>query len=303
MSEFTLPNKKVFIKPIIKKGKWLSESHSGSFMYDNTRMTITVPIDGRTGELKDPLTKEEREYFESKKSSGLDFQEGELSPYKKADPRNNKYGYWHTFEYKLLKSMTMVDDKTILDMLDLSKPIDYIKYKVLLANSGNGGIVAPSWEERFDQGTYRIAVVDAMYEEETKANKLDKQTEAHKFVAKIVKSHDKMFEFLSVYWLENRNAIKPSVDSTIDWLKAEIMKVLEKDVDTFLSIVNSNYEEKLLIHNGMVCGAIKRYGQAFQLPDGTPLGNSISEAISYFKDEKHNEEKLKLIAQIDANKG
>ena len=61
---FTLPNKKIHIKPIIKKGKWLSEEHSGNFMYDNTTAIITVPISAQTGQLVDPLTKEEREFFD-----------------------------------------------------------------------------------------------------------------------------------------------------------------------------------------------------------------------------------------------
>lgn len=302
MSEFNLPVKKeVLVKPIIKKGKWLSEEHSGNFMYDNTRMIITVPINAQTGELVDPLTPEEREFFENKKLSGLDFNPGDLSVYKKSNPKTDSYNFWHLFEYRITKNDSVVGDNTVLDKLNLGKPMDYIKYKVLLANSGNGGLCAPDWESRFNQGTYRIAVVDAGYQEEEKASKLDKLGEAYTYIKKISKSHTKMYELLSIYWLENRNAIKPNTDSTVDWLKAEINKLVEKDIDKFLELINSNYEEKLLIHNGTLCGAISRVGAMFVLADGTPIGNTLAEAIMYFKDERHNEEKLRLIAQIEAN--
>jgi hypothetical protein len=301
MSEFVLPNRRVFVKPIIKKGKWLSEEHSGNFMYDNTKMIITVPLSAQTGELIDPLTKEERDYFESKEASGLDFAKGDLSTYKKTNYQQGVYNYWHTYEYRLKKDQSIVDNQTTLDILDLSKPMDYIKYKVLLSNSGNGGLVAASWDDRFEQGTYKIALVDSEYEEESKASKLDKLGEAYAFAKKISKSHTKMYEFLSVYWLENRDGNKPSLDSTVDWLKAEISKIIDKNVDAFLDTINSNYEEKLIIHNGMKCGAISRPGHTFVLADGTPIGSSVAEAILYFKDERHNEEKLRLIAQIEVN--
>lgn len=301
MSEFTLPKKIVYIKPIIKKGNWLNEGHSGNFMYDNAKLIVTVPVSADTGELVDPLTKEEREFFESKELSGLDFNKGDLSVYKKTNQRTGDYNYWHIFEYRIIKNQGIVTDKTELDRLDLSKPMDYLKFKLLMANSGFGGIVAPSWDARFDQGTYRIALVDSDYEEETSASKLDKKAEAYAFAKKISKSHTKMFEFLSVYWLENKNAKRPSIDSSVDWLKAEINKLIEDNLDEMLNVMNSNYEEKLIIHNGMKCGALRRVGTTFMFADGTPIGNSIMEAILYLRDERHNEEKLRLIAQIEAN--
>jgi hypothetical protein len=301
-SSFTLPRKKIMVKPITKEGKWLGKEHSGNFMYENTKMIITVPINALSGDLVDPLTDEERKFFENKKVSGLDFEVGDLSVYRKSNPSTGAYNYWHTFEYRLIKNQGVVADETVLDILDLSKPMDYIKYKVLLSNVGLGGIIAPSWDARFDQGTYRIAVVDAGYEEATKSNRLDQMSEAFAFAHKISKSHGSMFDFLNVYWLENRVAIKPSMDSTVDWLKAEITKIIDRDIESFLATIKSDYEQKLIIHNGMMCGAIRRSGTTFMLSDGVPIGNSVTDAILYFKDERNNEEKLRLLAQIDSNK-
>ena len=36
------------------------------------------------------------------------------------------------------------------------------------------------------------------------------------------------------------------------------------------------------------------------MPDEIPVGGSLKEAILYFKDERHQEDRFKLIAQIDA---
>lgn len=66
MSDFKLPNRKVLIKPIVREGKWLGKSHSGNFMYDNTRMFVTVPRSGETGRLIDPLTPAEREFLRAR---------------------------------------------------------------------------------------------------------------------------------------------------------------------------------------------------------------------------------------------
>jgi len=296
---FYLPNKKIHIKPIIKKGKWLSEEHSGNFMYDNTNVTITVPISATTGQLVDPLTKEEREFFEDKKISGLAFNEGDLNVFKKTNHLTGEVNFWTMFEYRIHKNQGVLDDASILDTLDLSKPMDYIKYKVLLANGAAGGTISPSWDKRFDQGTYRLSLMDASVEDDISANRADKLGKAYGFYNTISNSRIKMHEVISVYWLENRKAIKPEDNANIEWLKKEIVKIITENLDGFLNLIESNYEEKLLIHEGLKYGALRLNGKSFQTADGEPIGDSLREAILYYRDERHNEKKLKLIAQIE----
>lgn len=303
---FHLPiNKKIHIKPIIKKGKWLSETHSGNFMYDNTNMSITVPLNIQTGQIIDPLTKEEREFFENKSISGLAFNEGDLNIYKKTNHLTGEVNFWTMFEYRIHKNQGVLDENSVLDTLDLSKPMDYIKYKVLLANSLPGGVIAPSWDKRFDQGTYRLALMDAAVEDDLSANRADKLGKAWGYYSTIQNSRIKMHELVSVYWLENRKAIKPEDDANIEWLKKEISKIINENLDGFLNLIESNYEEKLLIHTALRCGALRLNGKSFQTADGIPIGESLREAILYYRDERHNEAKLKLIAQIELanNKG
>lgn len=300
---FSLPkNRKVLVKPILREGKWLSKDHSGNFMYDDAKLTITVPISAQTGQLVNPLTPEETTFFENRELSSLDFDKSDLSPYKKPNPKTGELPYWYTKEIIINKTNGVLNDDSVLMELDLSNPMDYINYKVLLANSGSGGIVAPSWDERFNQGTYRIALVDANYKSESESNRAKKLATAYKFFTPIMNSQSKMYEFLMVYWLENKNSTRPSRDSKVEWLASEIQRIIDNNVDSLLKIISSNYEDKLLIHQAVEAGALTLQGNTFVTVDGVPVGNNISEVILYFKDERNQEQRLKLIALIEANK-
>ena len=200
---FTLPNTKVHVKPILRSGRWLPDGHSGSFMYDHTGLRIVVPMDKNTGRLHDPLTKEERRFFETE--AGLDFEIGDLNPYKKTD------NFWHTFAVHVRKSDDIVTDKTVLMTLNLSVPMDYISYKVLLANSAaDGGLVAPEWDKRLYSGTYRIALQHEGQQYIEKIKKADMMKKAYKHLSKIDSSSDAMYDFLTIYYLENAKSKRPS---------------------------------------------------------------------------------------------
>ena len=171
-SEFTLPNTKVRVKPILRSGKWLPLGHSGSFMYDHTAIGLQVPIVKNTGRLKNPLTVEEQKFFENE--AGLDLEKGGLNPYKKSD------NFWHNFKVYVRKSDSIVTDKTVLLTLDLSDRIQYLQYKVLMVNTQpDGGLVAPSWEKRLDSGTYKVALVHEGEQHNEKARKADKMKMAY----------------------------------------------------------------------------------------------------------------------------
>ena len=52
----------------------------------------------------------------------------------------------------------------------------------------------------------------------------------------------------------------------------------------------------------MSYGIIKMNGPLFLTADNIPLGNSLKEVMLYYRDDRHSEQKMKLIAQIEANK-
>ena len=296
--KFSLPNTKVHVKPILRQGVWLPEGHSGHFMYDNTHIGIMVPLDRGTGRLKNPLTPEEAKFFENE--AGLDFKPGDLNPYKKD---NN---FWTNFDIKLRKTDTLVDDKTVLMTLDLSKPLEYLQYKVLLANSQpDGGIVAPSWEQREYSGTYRIALVHEGQQHADKLKKADKMQIAYKYLSKVDSSEEAMFDFLTIYYLENAKSKRPSVDSSKSFYKSEIQDLIDNDLNGVVEIIEDerNWEYKLLIHRGLKIGALKMAGgNKIETLDGVPIGNSLYQAVQWFKDDRHQDEFLRLKNQIELAK-
>jgi hypothetical protein len=179
--EFTLPNKTVLVMPVKRKGSWLPAGHENEFLFKHSTYKIGVPRQGRNGELVDPLTKEERTFFESKKS-GLSLETGDLSIYKKD---NN---YWKNFIVTL--------DKSVMQ-LNLNSPMDYIRWKVLLTNKDT---IAPSEAEAFNKGTYKFKIVEEGAIEEAKAKKVATKKDAYMLFGKIMDSSTKLRNFLNVYY-------------------------------------------------------------------------------------------------------
>lgn len=297
---FKLPNKKILVKPVMWEG-WLPKGHSGAWLNDGAVIEISAPIDRNTGELINPLTKEEVEFFEDRNASGMDFNPGDLNPYRKPDYKNDIIPFWYRHVYTVRKPDTATTNDTILSVLDLSKPIDYLHYKLLKANVGNGGVVSDNWETRYDQATHKLVLVEDNYETDTKATLASERIRAYELFGKIQHSQTKLYEFLSVYWLENPTAYKPEVDAKIAVMVSKVEEIISTNARKFLEIIEQDYESKLLIHNGVRAGVLKIIGNTFVLmPEEIPVGKSLKEVILYFKDERHQEDRLKLIAQIDA---
>lgn len=295
---FSLPNTKVHVKPIVRAGRWLPIGHSGAFMYDHTVLGIQVPVDRQSGRLKNPLTPEETEFFENK--AGLDLSKGDLNPYKKND------NFWEDFRISIRKTEEVVTDNTILMTLDLNKPIEYLQYKVLLTNTApDGGMVAPSWQDKFLSGTYRIALVHEGQQNSDKVKRADKMEKVYKYLGKIDSSNEAMFDFLTIYYLENGKSKRPSEDSNKDFYKSEIQDLIDTNLDNVVKIIEdaNNYEYKLLVHRGLKIGALIMVGgDKIETADGRPVGNGLHQAIQWFKDDRHQDDYLTLKNQIELNK-
>lgn len=296
----TLPNRKVLVKPVIFGG-WLDKGHSGAWMNDGAVMQITVPTSRATGELINPLTDEEREYFEDKGKSGMDFAPGDLSPYKKPDERTGYQPFWYSKTVIIRKPTTIVTGDTVLMELNLSIPTDYLNYKILLANVGPGGVVAKDWESRFDQTSHRLVLVEEGHDADELSRTAQNKIDAYELFKKISKSQAKLYEFLSIYWLETEGGTKPSIDAKLEYMISQVEKIITENPVKFIKIMKDDYEDKLIVHKGISLGAIQIVGKTFVLmPEETPMGNSLKEVTLWIKDERHQEDKLKLLAQIDS---
>jgi hypothetical protein len=277
---FTLPNRKVQVVPIRRKGGWLPDNHEAAFLFKHAMNGYVVPKDGRTGALVDPLTDEEREFFETK--AGLALKREDLSVYKKD---NN---YWTNFRVKMTKDVML---------LDLSKPMDYLNYKVLLANEES---IAPSAQEKFNKATYKYAIVEEGYQNEEKVASASSKKTAYKHFGKIDSSPSKMRDFLNVYNSTRPGNITVPKNAKTDFLIAEIEKIIETNIKDYLQLAeDKHYDTKLIIQKGLSCRAIERDGLDYKV-GGQHIGRNINEAVAFFENVNNNEEILKVKARIEA---
>jgi len=280
---FTLPKGKVQVVPVRRKGGWVDPNHEASFLFKTSKITIVVPQDRKTGRLVNPLTEEEKAFFENKKASGLSFNEGDLSIHKE-----KKENFWLKFRFDL--------DKNVKE-LNLSDPMDYITYKVLKANTA---LIAPSIEEKFGKGSYKFALTTAGYEEKAKAKVAYNKREAYKLFDKLSESATSMTNFLNVYYSDKPGNLRIPRNATRDFLEAEIEKIIEKDIAGFNTTTkDEHFDDKLLIFNALNARAIQRDGIAYTLPGGRVIGNSMNEVIGFILDDANNEEVLKIQARIE----
>src|SRR3990167_2020528 len=283
--ESPLKNEKVKIVPITdRKGGWLPKGHDGAFMYTGAKRRLPVP-QGPNGQLLDPLSEDERAFFESPES-GIAMKPGDLSVYKKQD------NYWERFEIIL--------DKNGLD-LDLSNPIDYFKLKVLKLNSKE---IAPSFRDRHSKGSYKFYIMESGEEFEVEANKADLMKRAWKEYGKMEESLTRMRNFLTLYCNTYEPTRKVPKSPKREWLISEISKVIEKDITGYLKVIeDKDYDMKLFINECVDGGVITREGKtvyhALAL-DGR--FNNIKELIIYLNDGKNQENLMLLKAQLENTK-
>lgn len=298
MAEFMLPKKKVLIKPIIKEGGRFEKGHSGAWQLDDTVFSLVAPIDSTSGRIKEILNEEERAFFENPAKSGLDFKPGDLLSSKQKD------NFWVNYNVRLTKPKSVIDENTVLLTLNLEKPDDYLKYKLLMANTArSGGLVAPSWNERYQSGEYKVVIVDEQQTEESYLSQVDKVKEAYLFFSSIENSSDKMFDFLSVYWLENKTYSQPPANAKREFYRKEIAKLIDTNLGSFLSIARDkeNYPFKLLITRGVKAGVITYNRQSgYEITGGAFMGNTFKQAIDFLKDDRYQQELVRLESLINA---
>lgn len=299
---FALPKKKVKIKPIMDRprGAVKDKNHEAYFLVGNSDIRFVVPMD-KFGIPICPLTEEEIEFFEDPRVSKMNFQKGELSPFTKLEKfdtskvggaRRRKVSFWESRQAVVKVGRQGLE-------LDLSKPSEYLMYKILLANTDK---IAPSWEERLKKGTYMFAVQS---EEEAVMNLLsrsDKLKRAYKHLSLLEKSRSAMENFLRVYGNTAAEGAK------MEFLITEVNKVLENDLDKFLSIVEDPYlEVKTLIAKAISAGIIQKKDGRYFLNGGAEMAmpgdiNNISGACDFLLHKTNQDILLRIESQLEGPK-
>jgi len=274
----TLRQKRIKVAPIKRQGGWLSvinADHDGGFMYTGAKDRYCLPYDVRKRALANPFeSEEEREALEKE----LDLASGTLNIYKKGD------NYWHKFEVKLGKEGVL---------LELINPEDYLRYIMLKANTTR---IAPSHADRFELGTYKFALVDEDVEDIERAKKAHTIKDAYKKMGQMEDSTDTMINFLTVY---GKN---PGKSPGRDFLITQLDKLIENDLEGFMSLANdSDFEYKLIVEKAVQLGAIARPSKTrYELPGGDAIGNSMKETIEYLKNPLNQENYVLIKNRIDS---
>lgn len=275
---FTLPQKQVVVKYIKRKkgmASNVSEDHviSGGMLSGSFKKYQTPLL--KNGSLANVLTKEEKIYLEE--LTNLDL---------------SVYGDFWTSHFVVLYK-----DDTILD---LSNPIDYISYKILLTYKNE---IATSWSERDIKSTYQFVVTNEDEEITERKGKLDNKKEAFKMYGKIEDNKNKLIGILSL--LTNRPI---SGDSALIWVQSEIETFIDSKPKLFLDIIRDvTLDTKLLIQSGVDNKIILKNGNKYITADGLNLCensqvSTFENAVKYLENPKHQDVRSFIEAKLPKDK-
>lgn len=285
-----LINKVVKVVPIVRPNSWSykyqitedgKDKTNGNFQFNTAITYLSVPISRKTGLMIRPLdnikkvrTREfaddevtEQEFFERL----LGLNKGDLDINKtRADEKGNRFP--DTFWQKL----GTVKLRNEANLLDLSTPMDMLKYKVLMLNKN---VVAPSPSEKNKKRTFRFMIVDQEIAEIQEKQDLNTKLEAYASFARIKADIEALKEIM---WL---NDGKITQTTNYDYVFAEVGKLVDKSPEKFLSIVNDpNKEAKLILMRATKTGAlVLSREKTYQFLDGKDIGTQIH-AIKFIND-------------------
>ena len=241
-----------------------------------------VPILASTGTYKNVLTDDEKAFLES--YMGLEY--NALSVYNKT---NN---FWANFTVRLTKHD---------NYLDLSDPNDYIKYKVLLANTD---FIADSLKTLNDhpKATYQFVMIKEGESEKREEEKMSVTMKCYKEYGKIEDDNDTLRCIIEL--IDNRPIAK---NTKSEFLKSRINSLIQADPKLFYNIITDEYlNNKVLIKTATEEGVIKRRNNLYYFedtplcPDGTE--STLSVAAEYIGLGKNQDLKLRIEALLNKAK-
>ena len=275
----------VKVLPVKRSSDWLPENADSAFMNTGAKGEYVVPRLQRSGHLIDPLA-DLNDDQKNVLARQLGFKDGsDLNIMK--DEKNN---YW-------INRSVMIDKNG--KHLNLTSPADFVSYKILEVNLD---YIAPSWEERYNKGTYKFALVFEDEEAKIKNIKIDTKKEAYMMFGKIDGSVKKLSDFLWIYYLTNKEGKRLMNNPSLDYLRGEVGRIIEERPGEFLSIVTDPlFDTKALIQKAINIGLIHRDGMTFKVFGEDSSKNTLDGLIRFLLDERNNNIRISLIGKIEAD--
>ena len=277
-----LRNERIIVRYIPRQSRMVTNPKHILYggMAENAVRYFTVPILESSGAYKNVLTDDEKAFLEE--VMGLEY--NALSVYKK---ENN---YWSNYQVRLTKQD---------NFLDLSVPDDYIKYKVLKANSN---FIADSLETLQDKpkATYQFVMIREGEEESNESEKLSATMKCYMEYGKIKDDKDTLKCIIEL--IDGRPI---AANSKIELLQGKINNLIQADSKLFLKIITDPLlSTKVLINKAIEAGIISKRGdQYYLISSNSPLcGNNedptFNVAARYLNLPKNQELKLSIEAKI-----
>lgn len=279
-----LVNKKVIVRYIVKPSNLVKNPKHVLYggMAENAHREYVVPVLQSNGHYCNVLTNDEKDYLEY--VLGLD--KNALSVYK---TENN---FWDDFKVSLGR------DDTILD---LSVPMDYIKYKVLLANKSHIARSIEDMENR-PRETYRFVMITEGDEEKKSMKKLNTSMEAYMLLGQYMDNRDvliTLLELLGGKSVSNNVKTETVLSKLQDHITANAKMFVKFAKDPLLLT-------KVLIKRCVSEKLISKRGDYYYLAsDNSPLCDdggepTINVAAAYLSNPKRSELKYTLEGKLNS---
>lgn len=278
-----LTNKKVIVRYIVKQSKLIRDPKHilAGGLAEDAHVKYVVPVYQSNGQYYNVLTNAEKNYLEHV----LGMKPNTLSIY------NTENNFWDNF------SVTLGKDDTVLD---LSVPMDYIKYKVLLANKN---YVADSLQtlENKPRETYRFVMIDDDEEDKTNMRKLNTSMEAYMLLGQYMDKKDVLVTILEM--LEGRPVSNKVKQETV---LARLQDHIANNAKMFVKFANDQLlQTKVLIRQCVAEKLILKRGDYYYLAsDNSPLCDAGAEptvnvAAAYLANPKRAELKYTLEGKLN----
>ena len=296
-----LQDRVVSIKPVESSGKWSNLLVKGQdkmrdpFLYNKVKRSYQVPLNSQTrgGGVKVILDDQHRVKIEKYRESfpneitQKEFFETELGTNLNATLKTED-NFWRSDR----RGRVILTKEGAT--LNLNRSLDMLKYLILLSNRM---LISPSYDDRILKATYEFMVVD---EDKVTVKKLAEATvKADAFVkfAEITNSKASITGFI-----KSLGRTIPATAS-LDWLKSEVLNVVEKDPKYFLEIVNHpQYKDRIFVQEATETGAIiRKANKRYTLDNGSELGD-LTDVIMYLNNPDNQEIKMRVKAKIDLKK-
>lgn len=287
--ESCLRNEKVNVRFISRARGIVTDPKHVLFggMAAGAKVRYTVPL-LRSGGFADVLTKAEKQYLEYK----LGLEANAMSVH------NRTNNFWSDANEQGVGRVELIKGD---NLLDLSNPTDYIKYKILLANKD---YIAPSIQALRDKpkATYRFVIISEDDTAKAATAKVSLKAQAYMEFGKLNEDRDKMRVII-----ESIDGRPTSTDSKIEYLQGKIGELIESNTKIFLSVVRDPLlSNKVLIKKAIEAGIISNRGNYLYVRESnTPLCDSGQEptlniAAKFLSLAKNQELKFSIEAKLKA---